>query len=105
MEKTERKSPKLGAKGAEGQSRCSMVRTPIAWSGAHVDERHLLQAGCKSKQSFTNFEAHVEFLLPFKPLARAGARQQRRLFAGSLRGFKCSIRLALRVRQRMWRHL
>jgi len=34
----------------------------------------LLQAGCKSKQSFTNFEAHVEFLLPFKPLARGQER-------------------------------
>ena len=39
-----------------------------------MDERHLLMAGCVGKQNFTNFEAHVEFLLPFKPLGRGQDR-------------------------------
>jgi hypothetical protein len=37
-------------------------------------ERHLLAAGCKSAQSFTNFDVHLEFLLPFKPMARGQER-------------------------------
>src|SRR5262249_20371645 len=45
-----------------------------AWQGGHLDDRHLLAAGCTSKQSFTNFQAHVEFLLPFKPLGRGQDR-------------------------------
>jgi hypothetical protein len=42
----------------------------------HFDEqgRHLLAAGTKSKQEFTNFTAHVEFLLPFKPYGRGQDR-------------------------------
>ena len=39
-----------------------------------MDGRHLLAAGCKGKQLFTNFTAHVEFLLPFKPLGRGQDR-------------------------------
>jgi hypothetical protein len=40
-----------------------------------MDEaRHLLAAGTKSKQSFQNFTAHVEFLLPFKPYGRGQDR-------------------------------
>jgi hypothetical protein len=45
-----------------------------AWDDGHMDERNLLAAGCKSKQSFTNFKAHFEFLLPFKPLGRGQDR-------------------------------
>src|SRR6266516_4689792 len=45
-----------------------------AWIGAHTDERTLLQAGTTSRQSFTNFSLHTEFLLPFKPLGRGQDR-------------------------------
>ena len=39
-----------------------------------MDERHLLQARTTSKKTFTDFTMHIEFLLPFKPLARGQER-------------------------------
>src|SRR5438093_3847231 len=70
MMKAERKSPTLGAKPPPGAIVLFDGTTADAWDGGHVDERHLLAAGSKSKASFTNFSAHLEFLLPFKPLGR-----------------------------------
>jgi len=74
MEKTERKSPTLGAKPPTGAVVLFDGTSAEAWSGGHMDERHLLAAGCKTRQEFTNFEAHFEFLLPFKPLGRGQDR-------------------------------
>ena len=74
MEKIERKSPTLLARPPAGATVLFDGTSADAWTGGHLDERHLLQAGCKSKQSFTNFTAHVEFLLPFKPLGRGQER-------------------------------
>jgi hypothetical protein len=74
MERIVRKSPTLGAKPPAGALVLFDGANADAWTGGHVDERHLLQAGCKSKQSFTNFTAHVEFFLPFKPLGRGQDR-------------------------------
>lgn len=74
MERVERKSPTLGAKPPTGAVVLFDGASAGAWVGGHADERHLLAAGCKSRQSFTNFTAHLEFLLPFKPLARGQER-------------------------------
>jgi hypothetical protein len=74
MEKTERKSPTLGAKPPPGAVVLFDGTNAGAWADGHLDERHLLQAGCKSKQSFGDFTAHLEFLLPFKPLGRGQDR-------------------------------
>jgi len=74
MEKTERKSPTLGAKPPRGATVLFDGTSADAWSEGHLDNRHLLAAGCTSKQSFTNFTAHLEFLLPFKPLGRGQDR-------------------------------
>ena len=74
MEKTERKSPTLGAKPPPGAIVLFDGTTADAWVDGHVDERHLLAAGCKSKENFTNFTSHIEFLLPFKPLGRGQDR-------------------------------
>jgi len=74
MEKTERKSPTLGAEPPAGAIVLFNGTSADAWQGGHMDDRHLLAAGCRSKQSFTNFQAHFEFLLPFKPLARGQER-------------------------------
>jgi hypothetical protein len=74
MEKIERKSPTLGAKAPAGAIVLFDGTSADAWAGGHVDERHLLAAGCKSKQEFKNFTAHFEFLLPFKPLGRGQDR-------------------------------
>jgi hypothetical protein len=74
MEKTVRKSPTLGAKPPAGAVVLFDGSDADAWNNGHVDERHLLASGAKSKQSFTNFTAHLEFLLPFKPLGRGQDR-------------------------------
>jgi len=74
MDKTERTSPTLGAKPPPGAIVLFDGTTAEAWIDGHMDERHLLQAGCTGKQSLTNFTAHVEFLLPFKPLGRGQDR-------------------------------
>jgi hypothetical protein len=74
MEKVERKSPTLGAKPTSGAVVLFDGAGADAWVGGHTDERHLLAAGCKSRQAFTNFTAHLEFLLPFIPLARGQER-------------------------------
>ena len=74
MEKTERKSPTLGLKAPGGAVVLFDGSGADAWQGGHMDDRNLLMAGCKSKQSFTDFTAHLEFLLPFKPLGRGQDR-------------------------------
>jgi hypothetical protein len=74
MEKIERKSATLGAKPPKGAVVLFDGTSADAWDGGHMDDRKLLAAGCKSKQSFTNFTAHFEFLLPFKPLGRGQDR-------------------------------
>lgn len=74
MEKIERKSPSLGAKPPAGAIVLFDGKGTDAWAGGHVDERNLLAAGCTGKQSFTDFKAHFEFFLPFKPLGRGQDR-------------------------------
>ena len=74
MEKTERESPTLGAKPPDGAMVLFDGTSADAWSGGHADGRHFLAAGCKSKQAFKDFTAHLEFRLPFKPLARGQER-------------------------------
>lgn len=74
MEKTERKSPTLGARPPSGAIVLFDGSNADAWVDGHLDERPLLAAGCKTKQSFGDFSAHFEFLLPFKPLGRGQDR-------------------------------
>ncbi len=74
MEKLERKSPTLGAKPLAGAIVLFDGTSADAWAGGNLDDRRLLAAGCKSKQSFKDLTAHLEFLLPFKPLARGQDR-------------------------------
>jgi hypothetical protein len=74
MEKAERKSSTLGMKPPKGAVVLFDGSNVDAWQGGHLDDRQLLAAGCKTKQSFTNFTAHFEFLLPFKPLGRGQDR-------------------------------
>jgi hypothetical protein len=68
--KVQRKSPTLGAKPPEGATVLFDGKNTDAWETGHMDERHLLAAGTKTKQKFQNFTLHVEFIEPFKPLGR-----------------------------------
>ena len=74
MQKIQRTSPSLGAKPPPGSVVLYNGSGASAWNGAHVDSRGLLAAGATSKQVFTNFTLHAEFLLPFKPLGRGQDR-------------------------------
>ncbi len=74
MTKTERKSPTLGAKPPAGAIVLFDGHNADAWKGGRMDERGLLQSGTISKQKFTNFTLHIEFLLPFKPHGRGQDR-------------------------------
>lgn len=74
MEKLERKSPSLGAKPPAGAVVLFDGTSADAWVGGHLEMGNLLAAGCKSKQSFEDFKVHLEFILPFKPMARGQAR-------------------------------
>ena len=74
MEKISRKSPTEGAKPPAGAIVLFDGTSEAAWSGGHIDERQLLAAGPKTKQDFTNYSMHCEFLLPFKPLGRGQDR-------------------------------
>lgn len=75
MEKTERKSPTMGAKPPAKAIVLFDGSNTDAWVDAHVDaKRKLIAAGTKTKRSFTNFTMHCEFLLPFKPAGRGQGR-------------------------------
>jgi hypothetical protein len=74
MEKVERRSPTLGAKPPEEAVVLFDGSNADAWVNGHLDDQHRIASGAKSKQSFTNFTAHLEFYLPFKPLGRGQER-------------------------------
>ncbi len=74
MEKTLRKSSTLGAKPPANAVVLFDGTSADSWNGGHMNDQHWLAAGCTSKQRFTNFTAHLEFYLPFKPLSRGQGR-------------------------------
>jgi len=75
MEKTERKSPAMGAKPPPKAIVLFDGSNTDAWVDPHVDaKRNLIAAGTKTKKNFTNFTMHCEFLLPFKPAGRGQGR-------------------------------
>ena len=74
MNRVERASPTLGAKPPAGAIVLFDGKGTDEWTDGHVDERGLLQSGTTGKRAFQDFHAHVEFLLPFKPLGRGQDR-------------------------------
>jgi len=70
LKKVERKSPDEGAKPPAGATVLFDGTNTDAWVDGHMDERHLLAAGTKTKKTFQDFTLHVEFIEPFKPLGR-----------------------------------
>ena len=74
LNKTERKSPTLGAKPPEGATVLFDGTNAEAWSGGKLDADGNLQAGTLSKREFGDCQLHVEFRTPFMPNARGQAR-------------------------------
>jgi Domain of Unknown Function (DUF1080) len=73
LKKVLRQSPTLGAKPPEGAMVLFDGSNIDAWQGS-MDERKLLKYGATSKQKFTSFTLHLEFILPFKPYGRGQDR-------------------------------
>lgn len=77
LKRVTRQSPTLGAKPPAGAVVLFDGSNCEAFVGGHFDDlnRKLLASGSKTKQAdFQNYNLHVEFLLPFKPLGRGQDR-------------------------------
>ena len=88
LKKVERKSQTLGAKPPQGAIVLFDGTNTDEWTGGRLDKetKFLNTDGhdILTKRKFTNYTAHVEFLLPYRPAARPGTRQQRLLPGGPL---------------------
>ncbi|MFM2220699.1 MAG: hypothetical protein RLZZ553_447 [Verrucomicrobiota bacterium] len=74
LKRVERKSPTLGAKPPEGAVVLFDGSSADAWDRGVVKENHLQATNCFSKQHFGDYQLHVEFRTPYKPLARGQQR-------------------------------
>ncbi len=74
MKKVTRSSPTLGAKAPAGADILFDGTSADGWRKWRIDGRGFLQSGTTSKDIFTNFTLHLEFLLPFKPHGRGQDR-------------------------------
>ena len=70
LKHTMRHSPTEGLKPPAGALVLFDGTNAEAWRPGRMDERNLLAYGAVSKQAFTNFTLHVEFIEPFMPGAR-----------------------------------
>ncbi|HEY2588828.1 MAG TPA: DUF1080 domain-containing protein [Tepidisphaeraceae bacterium] len=70
FKKVMRESPDAGAKPPEGATVLFDGSNTDAWKGGKMTPDHLLEEGAETKKKYQSFTLHVEFLLPFKPLAR-----------------------------------
>ena len=74
LKRVERQSPTEGAKAPAGAVILFDGSNADAWQDGRMDPRKLLFCGTKTKEAFQSFDLHIEFLLPFKPLARGQGR-------------------------------
>ena len=74
LKRVERKSPTLGAKPPAGAIVLFDGASVDKWNGGRLIDGGLLAAGCTSKDSFRDFQLHIEFQTPFMPAARGQGR-------------------------------
>jgi hypothetical protein len=78
LKRTIRKSPTLGKSAPEGAVVLFDGTNTDAWMGGRLDKgtKFLNTDGrdIVTKQKFNNYKAHVEFLLPYRPMARGQGR-------------------------------
>jgi hypothetical protein len=70
LKKIERQSPRAGAKPPARATVLFDGTNVDAWQNGRMDERHLLVDGPRTRKKYQDFTMHVEYILPFKPLAR-----------------------------------
>jgi len=75
LKRTVRRSPAEGAKPPAGALVLFDGSNVDAWKSATIiadgPYKGTLKQGCETKQTFTDYTLHVEFLLPLKPWARS----------------------------------
>ena len=74
LERVERKSPTMGAKPPQGAIVLFDGANADAWDGTGMSEDKLLKEGQNSKQKFSSYTIHLEFMLAYKPDARGQER-------------------------------
>lgn len=74
LKKVQRRSPTLGKKPPAGAVVLFDGSSADQWEGGRMTDDGLLMPGCRSKQKFLDHSVHIEFRLPYKPLARGQAR-------------------------------
>jgi hypothetical protein len=70
LKKIERQSPRAGAQPPADATVLFDGTNTDAWQNGKIDDRHLLVDGARTEKKYQDFTMHVEYILPFKPLAR-----------------------------------
>ncbi|TWU27497.1 3-keto-disaccharide hydrolase [Bythopirellula polymerisocia] len=80
LHKVQRESPTLGDQPPEGATVLFDGTNTEAWGDAKIVEHDLLDRGAKTRQSFQDYQLHLEFRTPFMPTARGMHRGNSGIF-------------------------